>query len=369
MKSKELGSESILLDNMEELLTPFSGDNLCGEYLKRSPILIKIKELRNKLIKKEDNLGVWVKKEEESLTWDDIVNHCEDFLLNHSKDLQVCAYLSEAKLYTSGFMGLAGSLSLILSLCNEFWENVNPPYLDQDKEVRLAPFRWLQINLPLLIQRTPLVKGVSLEEGITNLSWFWYQSETSTSSSDGIKAKDLFASYLEKINHSELTSVINSLKSIAATLNEIENEYLNLFDMDSLEEPFTYSDCIELCMQIIKFVEMVIPVKENKDSNYLLSDSMNKDNLKKDKNNSNSFVANSKVSSIEEAYKTIEMANKFLLENDPHSPSPYMIRRALDWRKKSLYGVLMELFTTTSKPQEIFTLLGLTHLDKNNLEN
>jgi hypothetical protein len=40
------------------------------------------------------------------------------------------------------------------------------------------------------------------------------------------------------------------------------------------------------------------------------------------------------------------------------------MRRALEWRKKSLYEVFVDLFSTTSNPQEIFTLLGLTHLDE-----
>ena len=88
-------------------------------------------------------------------------------------------------------------------------------------------------------------------------------------------------------------------------------------------------------------------------------------------NNSQKLLSYSggEFSSVEEAYNVIETANKYLIANDPHSPSPYLVRRAMDWRKKSLYGVLMELFTTTSKPQEIFTLLGLSHLDKNKSDN
>ena len=367
MQEERFYSE-LFLENFQKLLIPIEGENPCGEYLRRNPLLIQIKELRNKLINTDNDLGIWSKKEEDLPTWNDVIRLCEEFLMINSKDLQVCSYLSEAKLHTEGFKGLAGGLYLIMKLCSEYWNIINPPIIENEIEIRLAPFKWLQINLPLIIQKTPLAFNHSSEETEVSYTWFWFQQESILGTAEEIKAKNILINLLEKSDINELSVNIESLRGIIFALDIIENEFLTL--IDDQNEDVTFAELITLCNKIISFLDQVYKVNAQR-----INPSKNETSGDKEKlamnNNSQKLLSYSggEFSSVEEAYNVIETANKYLIANDPKSPSPYLVRRAMDWRKKSLYGVLMELFTTTSKPQEIFTLLGLSHLDKNKSDN
>lgn len=367
MQDRKFNSE-LFLKKYEKLLVPIPGENPCGEYLRRNPLLIQIKELRNKLINTDEDLGIWSKKNEELPTWNDVIRLCEEFLINNSKDLQVCSYLAEAKLHTEGFKGLVGGLHLIMKLCTEYWNIVNPPLKDDEVEIRLAPFKWLQINLPLIIQKTPLAFDHSSEETDISYTWFWYQKESILGTAEGIKAKNILIDHLEKSDINELSIHIASLREIISILNVIENDFLTL--IDDQNEDVTFAEFVNLCSQIVSFLDQVYLANVQR-----VNPSQNVSSGEKGKlamNNNNQKIlsySGGEFSSIEEAYKVIEMANRYLIANDSHSPAPYLVRRAIEWRKKSLYGVLMELFTTTSKPQEIFTLLGLSHLDKNKSDN
>ena len=44
-----------------------------------------------------------------------------------------------------------------------------------------------------------------------------------------------------------------------------------------------------------------------------------------------------------EAYQRLEEAAAWLMTNEPHSPTPYLIQRAVSWRDKSLVELLSEL--------------------------
>lgn len=54
-------------------------------------------------------------------------------------------------------------------------------------------------------------------------------------------------------------------------------------------------------------------------------------------------AAGGPIRSRNEAYQRLQEAADWLMENEPHSPTPYLIRRAVSWRDKSLVELLSEL--------------------------
>lgn len=377
MSNEEYLNSMLNLNHIEELLLPISEMNPCGNYLHRSPLINKIKDLRSILNASNEDQGVWVQKNKNHPKWSDVVDLCNEILSKYSKDLQVCAYYVEAKIHVDGFPALAESLSLYLNYCQKYWDDIYPPISDNNLELRLAPFRWLQINLPLLIKSKPFVSSDAVLVGsdvAETITWFWYENEKSLGTNESLKAKNLLVYTLENASNEHITNMFYSFQSVIESLNTLEEEFIPIFS--GLEEVDTnFNDVIHLCNEILSFIEPIYLKKignhnslheRNKIENYedkinpIIANKSDNMNDKKFDITSNS----GQFSSPEEAYRIIAQANQYLLGSDPHSPSPYLIRRALELRKKSLYGVLMELFTTTSKPQEIFTLLGLSRSDE-----
>ncbi len=359
-------NSSLELQNIETLLQPISSEKPCGDYLKRSSIIIQLKELRTKLVSIDDeNRGIWVKKQKEEHDWGEVANLASDILINHSKDLNVVCAFIEAKFKMEGFVGLAKALSLFTQLCEMYWENVNPPIVEENYELRAAAFKSLRNNLILLIKSFSF--SITQEQEQDILSWAWYETQANIGKTEGIQAKNKIVSVIESKSNSEIILLNKGIEKAIAKLNFLEDEYIPLLLLDE-DDHVTFEDLINLLQQLFDIVNKIYSDRIHITS--LASEA--KYEIKQIDINTNErieglsmdFLNSNSVNSIQEAYDAIAKANEFLLKNDPHSPSPYLIRRALDWRNKSLYSVLIELFSSTSKPQEIFSLLGLSHLDK-----
>jgi type VI secretion system protein ImpA len=358
----------------EIYLQPISFEKPCGEYLRRHPLTIKLKELRTQILAsnegQSENLGIWEKKNKEIPTWNHVISLCEEILTTHSKDLQVCAYYAEAKLNMEGVSGLAFALSLMLGFCKEYWNDIYPPLEEDDLELRLSPFHWLQLTLPALISRTPLTEGKT-PSGTENVSWYWYEQESKIGANEAAQAKKFLLNTIEKESDESISAMYFAFESILMSLNSLEEEYLSEISKSD-DEGASLGEVISFCENISSLLKPLYLKRIEKNSSHSESSQDTEKNFENinsnisngNQNFSEASYSGGEISSCEEAYQLITKANSYLIKNDPHSPSPYLVRRALEWRKKSLYGVLMELFTTTSKPQEIFTLLGLSSEDK-----
>ena len=355
------------LANLEKLLAPISSDFPCGEYLKRNSALIQIKELRTKLIQEnDDNQGIWVKKQSGESSWSEIITLSFDLLLNQTKDLNVVTYLLEAQFKIEGFVGLAKVLSLFVQYCSTYWDDINPPINDQNFVLRAASFKALR-NITLLGIKSYSFE-VQNEQNLENITWSWFESQSGIGKNEGIQAKNRIIQIIQQKADSEVKLINNSLENIMKDLEILENEFVPQLILDE-DDHITFDDLSNLIQEIYTIINPIYLERLNSFENkndiktYNLSEEVNEINA----NNGEfgmTFLNSNSVNTVQEAYNMIEKSNDFLMKNDPHSPSPYLIRRALEWRKKSLYSVLLELFSSTTKPQEIFSLLGLSHLDK-----
>src|SRR4030095_527502 len=97
----------------EDLLTPIAGDNPSGmdvRYDTKSLLYDRIREAR----RQDDDLaqGEW-QHERKVADYGQVIRLAEEALATRTKDLQLAAWLSEAKVRTEGFSGLRLSLILV----------------------------------------------------------------------------------------------------------------------------------------------------------------------------------------------------------------------------------------------------------------
>ncbi len=341
----------------ESLIEQISQENPCGQDIRRQEIFIRLKDIRNKVLNNNNLDDIWVKKNNATNTWFDVISLCETILTDYSKDLQVICYYIEAKINVEGFFGLAESLYLFKLICDQFGDSVYPKWDIDNIEQGLVPFKWIETHL------LELIKNISIDSNKINSN----MNSTAFSNSWGtylhaIKASNTslkmeFATAIKKQDPNYIGALSQALLSVVSNLAEIDAVYLSRFLDKGLSISFTES--IDLCNQIFDYLQQYANKHEFSDET--IQESINETFSVKQITKP---ISSGEFSSVEDAYNLISQANTYLLKHDFHSPSPYLMRRALEWRKKSLYEVFVDLFSTTSNPQEIFTLLGLTHLDE-----
>ncbi|MDQ3744790.1 MAG: hypothetical protein M3444_10440, partial [Acidobacteriota bacterium] len=65
------------------------------------------------------------------------------------------------------------------------------------------------------------------------------------------------------------------------------------------------------------------------------------------------------IRSRAEAYQRLAEAADYLLRTEPHSPTPYLVRRAVEWGSMSLSELLQQIVRNDGEMQEINRLLRL----------
>ena len=65
------------------------------------------------------------------------------------------------------------------------------------------------------------------------------------------------------------------------------------------------------------------------------------------------------ISSREEAYQALKVAARYLEVNEPHSPTPHLIWRAVAWGNMSFPQLLSELVREPQDMRVVYDFLGL----------
>ena len=71
------------------------------------------------------------------------------------------------------------------------------------------------------------------------------------------------------------------------------------------------------------------------------------------------FSSGGPISSRAEAYRRLHEASDYLLRTEPHSPAPYLVRRAIAWGGMSLAELLEELLAENADLRTVYRLLGI----------
>lgn len=63
--------------------------------------------------------------------------------------------------------------------------------------------------------------------------------------------------------------------------------------------------------------------------------------------------------SREDAYRQLLLIADYLARTEPHSPVPYLIKRAVEWGNKPLSELLAEPINADSEARRVWSLLGV----------
>ena len=346
--------------DVAELLQPISGANPAGEPLRYQGTYDRIADAR-----REDDpslsQGIY-KSTLKRADWTSAESICVEALTNRSKDLQIAGWLLESWLHLYGFAGVTTGLNLIAGLCENFWEHVYPSLEVDEIEGRVAPIVWIEQKLTLKLKQLPLTLPVDApDECYSYVDW------ESACHFENLAAKDPRA----------LQEALAKIDPTVATFRAAVAATDTSFYVELIEE---LSHAIEGCLA----VEQVLDQKCGKDApslrqfkealcaiQQLVSQDLHTRDVEFESYDEEIVSPETEEADVElwsgvrirsraEAYRRLSEAADYLLRTEPHSPTPYLVKRAVEWGSMSLPELLQQIVRNEGEMSEIDRLLRLT---------
>lgn len=380
------------------LLAPVDVGQPQGVSLRGTPIWNAIRRARES----DDAslpLGAWVRQLRRA-SWGEVARASLDALAYRSKDLQLATWLTEALLQEYGFPGLAAGLAIADALCERYWDVMYPPGADGDFEHRANLVRWLNEKLVMPVRLVPLtapVTGAAAAQADqpnsgqppseTSHRYSWadceqlrrQQQSSQTAGSrnevvEGIDAAD-FAKALEATSndallahHAALTQTLAALAKLGATLDQcFDNDAPGLGTLRGLIEQIHVFITAQLVQRGLPATEParppeppannagVVPLTETISVEVTMAPPRTDAAGPADADGN----ASSPVDARKRAYAQLAEAAAALAEIEPHSPVPYLVRKAVEWGKLNTAQLYDELFIQGRGQLNVFELLGL----------
>ncbi|HYH06471.1 MAG TPA: type VI secretion system protein TssA [Thermoanaerobaculia bacterium] len=347
--------------DLEALLAPIAGDSPAGESLRHDHVWDEIRRLRE-----EDDpalpQGVW-QRELKRADWNGVIDVASEALRTRSKDLQLAAWLTEAWLNRHRFPGLRAGLQLITALCREYWDSVHPQIENGDVSARMAAVTWLADKLPLPVKRI----SISAPSGEDEQAYTWLDSELALYHENRAKARPNAPPETGVVTHPKfLVSVSMTPASWYATLaEELSGAIAAVDELDDTlvalageADAPSLSPLREPLAAIHQFVSRVLA--ERVQSGELASWAVGAESAPPfEGRDLDAPRPGAPILSRAEAFQRLRESAEYLMRTEPHSPVPYLVRRAVSWEHMSLAELLEELLSRGSDLATLYQLLGI----------
>ena len=337
-----------------------------GESVRYLPVFDKIKQAR---INEDESLsqGVWesplVKAD-----WAAVSELCQQVLSEQSKDLQIAVWLADAWSQQYGLEGMASGVRFVTALSSAFWDSFHPDNDSKSEEssheARLMIYEWYRKSLIQHLHGYSLLKshrGQPINLLALQNAERLHDAISRSKNPDKLREKaksrnELFKSdidnYIKLIPQSELSDKVESMRQ----LNKATKELSKLLDEKvqnntlSFSQVYTTIDSLSRLLTGVNLSE--IDVKNDSPQPV---ETMEEESASKTPHQ-NKQECNSRAA----AYASIKQALHYLESIEPHSPTPHVLKKVLQWENQSL----AEIFAGFgSNPQDFVTIanfIGLT---------
>ena len=338
---------------IQDFLNPIEGTNPSGQSVREDPVFAEIQGAR---AADDPSLprGVW-ERDLKKADWQKVSDGCQNVLLTKSKDLQVAIWLMEAQMYINGVEGLARGLILLGALSDQFWDTVFPLMEDDDIEYRTNLFAWVNKRLSQPLRLT----AISNPDNGDAYSWAdWEKAQLENEHSKTAKGKS--AGLLGKIKQSIDATDIAFYQNLWADLSDAESalDYLCGIVAEKFDED---APSMAVMRDTLVLIRTMIEVQT--DGRVMPNElEVNEDLLETEPTlPGDAKVASSpsEISDRQRAYMLLAEAADFIARDDPHSPVPYLVYKAIDWGRLGTSELYEEIFIRSGGSINIFELLGI----------
>lgn len=345
-----------VLSEIEGLLQPISKSAPCGENMRYDVVYDRIQDARSESTLPQDDTSP-----EEGANWTLVKALCEQVLRQKSKDLQVAIWLTESWFYLEGFSGLERGLILLNQLVEKYWPQLFPHLEeDQDKEGCWRSLIWANQHLSQGLRRI----AVAYVEGKMSFTYGqWWFAKTKAKSgimpSKGQMTSKDFAQAQASTSLSFYQELLQSTKKVKDALLDLDAKLKN--KPGAPDKLFSrFKGALSNIAEISSFGGAPSEKEEPPSGvpgNKIISGKKGSALMKKIRGQKGKVM--DEIQTREDAYNLLAQAADFLAETEPHSPTPYLVRRAISWGGMSLDEVLADMTQEAGDITHYLRFLGL----------
>ncbi|MFZ6675481.1 type VI secretion system protein TssA [Undibacterium sp. Xuan67W] len=313
-------------------------------------------------------MGAW-ERDLKRANWGNVSTLASGALQHQSKDMQLVAWLLEAQIKINGFDGIAACLVLMDKLCNLYQDQLYPQVLNGDYEYRANIIHWISEKLLPALRLVPLV-------GDSDQSFCWSDWEHVRRNEQIKSSKDHDKATLEGVTWQELNHGISmtSVDIYLALQQTLSSAVLSIdlltatLDQQYGDQAPSMNSMCGLLQQILSFVEAELHKRGVRSTTLPKLEDQQIQSLSTQNANSQSNIAlrasrddnaGEAIRDRADAYARLAETAEFLMRLEPHSPVPYLVRRATEWGQLNTVDLYQELFLRLGGQLNIFEMLGL----------
>ncbi|MQP67332.1 type VI secretion system protein TssA [Niveispirillum sp. SYP-B3756] len=361
-----------LLD-MDALLAPIPGGDPSGEDIRYGGEYDLIKEARREEIDLPQ--GVW-KADRKRADWAEVIRLASAVLADRSKDLQVAAWLCEGLLARHGVPGLIAGLLLPAHLLNGFGLDCHPrPDEDGDLSRRALIFEWLNERLVVLLLTLQVTNPpADREMGLTFGDFLNSQRLQTLAGRESRPPPrggqlpvtlQLFNATARATPASFYRELYQGLMAALAALDQLKTALNGALG----DQAPSLHDLSQRLHEMAQWV--LVTLRERGEEPAMLevlepdpipTEALTMEDGEERAEPAAATAALSPARGIanrRDAYRQLSEIADFLAKTEPHSPTPYLLHRIVQWRDLPLPALLLELSRGRRDVAAIFELLGL----------
>ena len=350
---------------LEQFASPLGETDPCGPDLRANGLYSEIADARRA---DDPSLprGEWA-HELKRAEWPRITEITTKALLSKTKDLQLVAWLMEAEIHQRGFNSVGPCLVLMDLLIENFWDKANPPIEDWD--LRYNIFSWIDQKIAPLVNQVPLaistdgsetLSGVHLDRAL-EIERMVEARQIDPKEVEGPRWKD-FAALVARTTDDHYIDFYQGIQVALIALEELDAR---------LEQVFGTSDAPGLSTlqsQLYKSLEFV---QSEIDKRGLfeqpVTDAPPEEIDGESPDGERQGAVAGSPDGRHQAYEQLGRIADYLARIEPHSPVPYLIRRAVSWGRFNTAELYNEIFLHNKGQIDVFELLGITaHQEQGN---
>jgi type VI secretion system ImpA family protein len=346
MTSRLAAPPPVPLPEIASLLAPISAEKPSGDSLRFDAVYDDIKRMRE-----EDDptlpQGVW-QRELKRANWPGIAELAAEALSTRSKDLQLAVWLTEAWTKMHAFAGLGHGVRLIAALCGAFWETLHPQIEEGSTDARVSPIAWLAGEKFLFTVKCVPITAPAGDDGVAYAWKDWEVSrrepaQTGVLVSASVTPAPFFAALS---------------RDVAAAVAAIDELKAQLTDRLGERDAPSLTPLRTALTEIDEFVARVR--QDHPDAEEMPAMELVPQPSDGAPAEGGAYTeARGPIANRAEAYARLREAADYLLRTEPHSPVPYLVRRAITWGNMPLAEVLEQLMQKNSDLATIYMLLGI----------
>ena len=361
-------------------LAPVPGPDPGGDLLRYEGTYDRIQEAR----RQEDRSlpqGIW-QRDLKRADWGRVEALCAEVLESRSKDLQVAAWLLEAWMHLHGFAGVREGLAVIHTLSRTFWDALHPRLAPDDPEARGPVFDWINERLTLTLAGIKLTRPEAADA--LPYSWFEWQEalrQENQARKDGGAARKPDPRKPAETGEPALTRGRVSASVTLTPRRFYEGASRDL--RDAIETAYALQALLDerlgrAAPSLVRFtgtltaihdwIKLVledkpVPEAEPEPEAAPAPRAPSTDNeevpVKIEVEGEGPVRRTRTISSRDEAYRMLSEVSEYLIRTEPHSPTPFLLQRAVAWGGMSLSDLLVEFLRDGYDLKTLRVFLGM----------